>query len=91
MNFFVFLRLGIIKTKNEEPDLSKQSKIMILSVWKNFSTQRQFCDFKTKYFQNEYLCLFKTRYNKNQKVGARFIKTVQNIDFWVCGKNFPHT
>ena len=81
MNFFVFLRLDIIKTKNEEPDLSKQSKIMILSVWKKFSTQRQFCDFKTKYFQYEYLCLFKTRYIKNQKVGARFIKTMQNNDF----------
>ena len=29
MNFFIFFRLGTIKTKKEEPALSKQSKIMI--------------------------------------------------------------
>ena len=62
MNFFVFLRLGIIKTKKEETALSKQSKIMIFECEVKFYLTHKMnpykwfyltlFDTKTKYFQN---------------------------------------
>ena len=49
MNFFVFLRLGMIKTKKEDPALSKQSKIMIFECEVKFYLTHK---------MNPYNCLF---------------------------------
>ena len=59
MNFFVFLRLGIIKTKKEEPALSKQSKIMIFECEVKFYLTHK---------MNPYNCLDKDKYKDKDKV-----------------------